>query len=137
MNSSSVHAGFRSARTCASCSIQLDLALDFEEEDLKVLEEQEEFKNKSHQFAKDLRMFGNGEYLNEGDADNPNWKMDFWGEHYLDLFRIKIRYDPENMFSCHHCVGSDYGSYGVTDSSMATRAGFFTVVAMSLVVLLM
>lgn len=137
VNSSSVHAGFRSAQTCASCSIQLDLAPGFSKEAVKVLEDQEEFKNKSEQFAKDLRMFGNGEYLNEGDADNPNWKYDFWGDHYVDLLRVKIRYDPENLFSCHHCVGSDYGSFSVTDASVATRAGFLTVLVMSLVVLLM
>ncbi|WAR21031.1 VAO15-like protein [Mya arenaria] len=52
--------------------------------------------------------FGSGMYLNEPWKDNPYWKEDFWGtENYERLLLIKRRYDPDNFFTCLHCVGSD------------------------------
>jgi len=52
--------------------------------------------------------FGHGMYLNEPWKDNPYWKEDFWGtENYERLLTIKHRYDQDNFFTCHHCVGSD------------------------------
>jgi hypothetical protein len=37
----------------------------------------------------------------------PNWQQVCWGEHYERLLNIKRRYDPENLFFAHHCVGSE------------------------------
>ena len=59
------------------------------------------------QFAEDVRKFGDGDYLNTAYIPTPDWKDDFWGAHYDDLLRVKIKYDPDNLFYCHHCVGSD------------------------------
>lgn len=125
VTSSSVHPGFRSAQTWANCGVAVSAWWDFS---LETYERQAELKDTAERFAAKLRKFGNGEYLNEGDADNPNWKLDFWGEHYPELLRIKVRYDPNNFFYCHHCVGSDHGSFSFTSTSAATRAGFTTVV---------
>jgi len=51
-----------------------------------------------------------GSYANEADYFEPNWKDEFWGVNYDRLLEVKKRYDPSNLFWCHHCVGSDYRS---------------------------
>ena len=104
VNSSSVHPGWRSAQTVSSCGIAVSKWDDFS---LSTFERQAWLKDKAEGFAQRLRRFGSGEYLNEGDDNNPNWKQDFWGENYERLLRIKLKYDPDNFFTCHHCVGSD------------------------------
>ena len=48
-----------------------------------------------------------GSYVNETDYFEPDWQRALWGENYPKLLEIKRRYDPENRFSCHHCVGSE------------------------------
>jgi FAD/FMN-containing dehydrogenase len=48
-----------------------------------------------------------GSYVNETDYFEPDWQRAFWGEHYPRLLEIKRRYDPTNLFTCHHCVGSE------------------------------
>ena len=54
-----------------------------------------------------LISFGRGSYLNEASAYLPDWKTAYWGGHYDELLRIKLIWDPSNIFTCHHCVGSD------------------------------
>jgi len=48
-----------------------------------------------------------GSYANEADYFEPNWQQSFWGEHYGRLLQIKRRVDPDGLFQCHHCVGSE------------------------------
>jgi FAD/FMN-containing dehydrogenase len=48
-----------------------------------------------------------GSYVNETDYFEPDWQRSFWGENYPKLLRIKQKYDPEGLFVCHHCVGSE------------------------------
>ena len=48
-----------------------------------------------------------GSYVNETDYFQPNWQEEFWGENYQRLSQIKSKYDPEGLFFCHHCVGSE------------------------------
>ncbi|KAL3470342.1 hypothetical protein BJX99DRAFT_267531 [Aspergillus californicus] len=49
-----------------------------------------------------------GSYLNEADRNNPWWKADLYGtENYDRLLEIKNKYDPEDIFYCPTCVGSD------------------------------
>lgn len=50
---------------------------------------------------------GTGAYVNEADYFEPDWQQSFWGEHYGRLLDIKHRYDPDGLFWCHHCVGSE------------------------------
>jgi FAD/FMN-containing dehydrogenase len=50
---------------------------------------------------------GAGAYMNEADYFEPDWQRSFWGENYPKLLQIKRKYDPESLFTCHHCVGSD------------------------------
>lgn len=38
---------------------------------------------------------------------NGTWKQRYWGANYPRLLAIKQRYDPEGVFWCHNCVGSD------------------------------
>lgn len=48
-----------------------------------------------------------GSYVNETDYFEPDWQRAFWGENYPKLLAIKHKYDPDNVFFCHHCVGSE------------------------------
>ncbi|HEV2613996.1 MAG TPA: FAD-binding protein [Gammaproteobacteria bacterium] len=49
-----------------------------------------------------------GTYANESDYFQKNWQEDFWGVNYKRLLEIKQKYDPNGLFYCHHCVGSEY-----------------------------
>ncbi|KAG9095826.1 hypothetical protein FS749_009695 [Ceratobasidium sp. UAMH 11750] len=46
-------------------------------------------------------------YLNEADPEEPQWKRAFFGAHYARLLKIKRQVDPEGVFTCNRCVGSD------------------------------
>eukprot|EP00128_Syssomonas_multiformis_P015449 Colp12_sorted_trinity150504_noHs@21281 len=35
---------------------------------------------------------------------NNTWQQRYWGENYPKLQQVKKAYDPEGLFSCHHCV---------------------------------
>lgn len=48
-----------------------------------------------------------GSYGNVANIHNPDWKQDFFGDVYERLVEIKATYDPENIFYCRTCVGSD------------------------------
>nr|WP_026253878.1 FAD-dependent oxidoreductase [Legionella shakespearei] len=48
-----------------------------------------------------------GTYGNEADYFLPNWQAALWGRNYDRLLEIKHKYDPESLFTCHHCVGSE------------------------------
>jgi FAD/FMN-containing dehydrogenase len=50
---------------------------------------------------------GAGSYVNETDYFEPDWQRTFWGENYERLLAIKRKYDPDGVFVCHHCVGSE------------------------------
>ena len=56
-----------------------------------------------------MYTIGEGIFISEPDEDNDNWKEEYWGpgENYDRLLRTKQKYDPDQMFWCHHCVGSD------------------------------
>ncbi len=49
-----------------------------------------------------------GTYVNETNYFQKNWQNDFWGSHYARLLKKKQKYDPNGLFYCHHCVGSEY-----------------------------
>ncbi|HEY0195662.1 MAG TPA: FAD-dependent oxidoreductase [Kofleriaceae bacterium] len=46
-----------------------------------------------------------GSYVNETSYFEPDWQRSFWGDNYPRLLAIKHKYDPSNLFRCHHCVG--------------------------------
>ncbi|KAB8227121.1 uncharacterized protein BDW43DRAFT_324208 [Aspergillus alliaceus] len=48
-----------------------------------------------------------GSYLNDGDRHSPWWQTDFFGDNYPRLRAIKDEYDPEHVFYCPTCVGSE------------------------------
>ncbi|KAH8841416.1 hypothetical protein MCOR27_000893 [Pyricularia oryzae] len=53
------------------------------------------------------RSPGTGTYMNEADWGNEFWKEDFYGENWERLRRIKKDVDPEGVFYCPTCVGSE------------------------------
>ena len=133
--SSAVNPGFRKARSAVVCSMAVA------EEGFDTFVEQDRLKHKASGFQKKLHHFGVGDYINEGYALNPNWKVDFWGPGYVKLLMVKIRYDPDNMFWCYHCVGSDrtdwdYGEYSV-NKSPRFAIGFSTILLLLFTAVLM
>jgi FAD/FMN-containing dehydrogenase len=48
-----------------------------------------------------------GAYFNEPDYYEEQWQHVFFGENYARLLKVKTRFDPRNLFWCHHCVGSE------------------------------
>ena len=40
-------------------------------------------------------------------------QTEYWGtmDRYNRLLRVKQQWDPDNLFWCHHCVGSDLVTY--------------------------
>jgi FAD/FMN-containing dehydrogenase len=48
-----------------------------------------------------------GCYMNEADRLDPDWQVDFYGSHYARLKGIKKEYDPQDVFYCPTCVGSE------------------------------
>ncbi|KAE9363516.1 FAD-binding domain-containing protein [Stipitochalara longipes BDJ] len=48
-----------------------------------------------------------GAYVNEADANEPNFQQTFWGDNYPRLLEIKRRFDPDDVFWCTPCVGNE------------------------------
>jgi hypothetical protein len=48
-----------------------------------------------------------GAYVNEADANEPNFQQAFWGSNYPRLLDIKRRFDPDDVFWCMPCVGNE------------------------------
>ena len=52
-------------------------------------------------------------YFNEAEytLDPGHWERRFWGEdNHAKLLKIKRKYDPDFVFGCRHCVGSEVGT---------------------------
>ncbi|ESO97044.1 hypothetical protein LOTGIDRAFT_239224 [Lottia gigantea] len=59
-------------------------------------------------FGDELQKYGKAVYFNEPTEDISDWKEATWGkDNYARLLTIKKKWDPEQLFWCHHCVGSD------------------------------
>ncbi len=58
------------------------------------------------QAMKDLAP-STGCYMNEADRFDPDYLLDFYGEHRRRLSEIKWRRDPRNVFYCPTCIGSE------------------------------
>ena len=65
-------------------------------------------RNKT-QALKDLAP-NTGCYMNEADRFDPEYIQDFYGQHGKSLEVIKWRRDPEGLFYCPTCVGSEQWS---------------------------
>ncbi|KAF6832073.1 isoamyl alcohol oxidase [Colletotrichum musicola] len=48
-----------------------------------------------------------GTYMNEADWGDENFQEDFYASNWKKLIEIKTKYDPEGVFYCQTCVGSD------------------------------
>ena len=45
--------------------------------------------------------------MNEADWGDVHWQKDFYGSNWEQLSIIKRTYDPEGVFYCPTCVGSE------------------------------
>ncbi|KAG0360738.1 hypothetical protein BGX24_005493, partial [Mortierella sp. AD032] len=50
---------------------------------------------------------GSGTYVNEADPNEPDWQDSLFGANYPRLRQIKHKYDPQGLFICRKCVGSE------------------------------
>ncbi|KAK3301204.1 FAD binding domain-containing protein [Chaetomium fimeti] len=50
---------------------------------------------------------GSGSYINEATYDNPDWKLDYYGNNYERLLRVKEKYDGNFTLWQHTSVGAD------------------------------
>ncbi|KAL1920724.1 uncharacterized protein VTP21DRAFT_1101 [Calcarisporiella thermophila] len=48
-----------------------------------------------------------GCYMNESDRNDPEWQKSYFGDNYPRLKAIKKMVDPNELFTCWHCVGSE------------------------------
>ena len=48
-----------------------------------------------------------GSYMNEGDVQDPNYLTNYYGDALSMLQAAKAKYDPDGVFYCPTCVGSD------------------------------
>ncbi|XP_053384638.1 uncharacterized protein LOC123536004 [Mercenaria mercenaria] len=67
----------------------------------------EEMISHAENVTKGFLQFGKGIFFNEPSVYQPDWKTAYWGVHYGRLLAIKREWDPDNILTCHHCVGSD------------------------------
>jgi hypothetical protein len=67
---------------------------------------------------------GSGSYINEGDAQDWEWKEAFFGSNYEELARVKRKYDPEGVFWAIGGVGSD--EWEIRDVDSGKREGIVT-----------
>ncbi|XP_052090294.1 uncharacterized protein LOC127726958 [Mytilus californianus] len=91
-----VHPGFRHARLCLGCVVAIP---DITREDFYI--------KKGKELSQRLISYGNGTYVNEAAEYMSNWQQNYWGPHYSRLLSIKREVDPDNILTCHHCVGSE------------------------------
>lgn len=64
-----------------------------------------------------------GAYLNECDYFEPDWQMSLYGPNYPRLYEIKQKYDPNGLFWCQRCVGSEEWVQ-MDDSSLCRPFGY-------------
>lgn len=65
-----------------------------------------------------------GTYQNEADYEEEDWAAAQWGEAtYARLLSVKAAYDPDGLFVCHHCVGSEAWTPDGNCRVNATQAG--------------
>lgn len=48
-------------------------------------------------------------YYNENSLIEEDWRESSWGANYPRLLEIKKKVDPNGVFSCRRCVGSEDG----------------------------
>lgn len=76
-------------------------------EEMSVQEKENEITN-IDKFARDIfEKYSKWVYWNEPSHNVNDWQERYWGgmENYVKLLQVKLKYDPENFFSCYHCVG--------------------------------
>ena len=73
-------------------------------------EETSEFTEKV--WAPTLKPFTSCTHVNLPEYTLPEaeYKQRHWGEKYQRLAGIKNKWDPENIFTCRHCVGAEHSS---------------------------
>jgi hypothetical protein len=48
-----------------------------------------------------------GTYVDEANSYELHWKEVFWGSNYKKLLKVKQRIDPQKLFVCNRCLGTD------------------------------
>merc|ERR1712150_355260 len=65
-----------------------------------------------------------GSYFNEADFFEPDFQEAYWGmETYNKLLEAKKKWDPNGLFYCHQCVGSEDWEEGGMCRARSTTYG--------------
>ena len=95
---------FRKALMSISCVSALanDKTVQATQDHIKVMDD---FNENTY------KKYGGFTYWNEPQHNFPNkdWKQRYWGSltNYERLMKVKTQFDPNNFFTCYHCVGYD------------------------------
>lgn len=54
-------------------------------------------------------IFGTAAYYNEDYDLEVSWQESMFGDNYKRLYEVKKAWDPNDVFSCRACVGSEDG----------------------------
>ena len=84
----------------------------------------EDITHNKVQAMKDLAP-DTGCYMNEADRFDPDYLKDFYGDHAERLGAIKKRWDPEGVFYCETCVGSEQWTVEAS-GQLCQATGFVT-----------
>ncbi|KAL7803489.1 FAD binding domain-containing protein [Trichoderma aethiopicum] len=71
------------------------------------VQEMESYQVKVNAWQDKFKPLTDGAYINEATFDNPDWKLDYFGENYDKLLDVKQKYDPDFVLWQHTSVGSD------------------------------
>ncbi|KAF7333697.1 Cytokinin dehydrogenase 11 [Mycena venus] len=67
-------------------------------------EKQAVYQSASNATEKLRKIIPDAAYLNEADVYEPNHEVTFWGSHYQELLRIKLKYDSRQLLDqCWQC----------------------------------
>lgn len=64
-----------------------------------------------------------GAYMSEADPTEPDWQTTLFGEKYERLLEIKQKWDPQGVFWCQHCVGSEFWRFEGDDRTAEEEQG--------------
>merc|ERR1712227_519708 len=69
-----------------------------------------------------LYRLSNSSYFSESDYKLETWKERYWGKDIAtQLEAVKRKWDPEMMFTCHHCIGDGLSPRCADTSTLPPR----------------